>query len=449
MNKINGITLTGEIASWKYFSFPLTFHLLVYLYLSTQEQDGDSVTVSVRQLCRQFNGVTYKELRVAFQHLVDEGIISACRKGRMTVVSFRQWHGLSGIMLPCGAQLEAQSGAQLRAQSELQPQPLNKGVSALSSKKKGAIKGAVTGANEGADENRAQLMTQLMAQSENLQPSENKPLETDTNTTKGAIEGAIEGANNRKGSLQKEKVSPTPPLNKKNSLPPKDQKNKKRLDDAFFEKVRTAFNSLAIGTAIRSCTKMSEERKQLVRNFIDDYSVEDLDRLFAAVREAPRLYQGRSGKSIQFDTLFSPKFYVGIMEGSWSAPEPQPKKVSSLPEPPAQTVAPAASSSPQPTYKEQKKMERRKLLQGYIDAVVQNPKHVCLAMLMASYRNGELKELGLDWKPSIDSEVSQLEELNRQGQQIHAGAKKQSVSAQEMLAEDPDGLLARILSNNK
>ena len=70
-------------------------------------------------------------------------------------------------------------------------------------------------------------------------------------------------------------------------------------------------------------------------------------------------------------------------------------------------------------------------------------------MLMASYRSVELKELGLDWKQSIDSEVTQLEELNRQGQQIHAGAKKQSVSAQEMLAEDPDGLLARILSNNK
>ena len=397
MNKINGITLTGEIASWKYFSFPLTFHLLVYLYLSIQEQDGGSVAVSVRQLCRQFNGVSYKEIRVAFQHLVNEGIISVSKKGRMTVVSFRQWHGLSGIILPCGAQSEAQ----------------------------------------------------LRAQSENLQLTENEPLETSNDTSEGAIKGAIEGANNRKGSPKKEKVSPTPPLNKKKTTLPKDQKNKKRLDDAFFEKVRTAFNSLAIGTAIRSCTKMSEERKQMVRNFVDDYSIEDLDRLFAAVREAPRLYQGRSGKSIQFDTLFSPKFYVGIMEGSWSAPEPQPKKVSSLPEPPAQTVAPAASSSPQPTYKEQKKMERRKLLQGYIDAVVQNPKHVCLAMLMASYRNGELKELGLDWKPSIDSEVSQLEELNRQGQQIHAGAKKQSVSAQEMLAEDPDGLLARILSNNK
>ena len=441
MNKINGITLTGEIASWKYFSFPLTFHLLVYLYLSIQEQDGGSVAVSVRQLCRQFNGVSYKEIRVAFQHLVNEGIISVSKKGRMTVVSFRQWHGLSGIILPCGAQSEAQ----LRAQSENLQLTENEPLKTSNDTSEGAIEGAI----EGADKNGAQLRAQLRAQSENLQLTENEPLETSNDTSEGAIKGAIEGANNRKGSPKKEKVSPTPPLNKKKTTLPKDQKNKKRLDDAFFEKVRTAFNSLAIGTAIRSCTKMSEERKQMVRNFVDDYSIEDLDRLFAAVREAPRLYQGRSGKSIQFDTLFSPKFYVGIMEGSWSAPEPQPKKVSSLPEPPAQTVAPAASSSPQPTYKEQKKMERRKLLQGYIDAVVQNPKHVCLAMLMASYRNGELKELGLDWKPSIDSEVSQLEELNRQGQQIHAGAKKQSVSAQEMLAEDPDGLLARILSNNK
>ena len=392
MSKTDGIIITGAISEWKYFNFPLTFHLLAYLYIHAQEQEDATVTVSVRQLARQFK-TTYKEMRVALNHLIGERIISVSRKAGLSVITFSQWNSLNGIIIPYRAHKGAHKGAQV----------------------------------------------------ENSQPTENEVLRMMCEDTEGAHEGAHEGARNRKGSQKKEKVSPTPPIKSKESTPPKDQKNKKiRFSDDFFEKVRVAFNALAIGTAIRSCTKMSDERKQLVRNFVDDYSVEDIDRLFSAVREAPRLYKGRSGKSIQFDTLFSPKFYVGIMEGSWSAPEPQPNVVSSLPEPPAQTET-ADSSLPQPTYKERKKNERRELLRGYIEDFKKNPKSSCGKLLMAVYNNGELKELGLDWKPSVDSDIQQLEELNKQGQKIHSSSNKKSASAAEVIADDPNGLLARII----
>ena len=392
MSKTDGIIITGAISEWKYFNFPLTFHLLAYLYIHAQEQEDATVTVSVRQLARQFK-TTYKEMRVALNHLIGERIISVSRKAGLSVITFSQWNSLNGIIIPYRAQQGAHKGAQV----------------------------------------------------ENSQPTENEVLRMMCEDTEGALKGALKGARNRKGSQKKEKVSPTPPIKSKESTPPKDQKNKKiRFSDNFFEKVRVAFNALAIGTAIRSCTKMSDERKQLVRNFVDDYSVEDIDRLFAAVREAPRLYKGRSGKSIQFDTLFSPKFYVGIMEGSWSAPEPQPNVVSSLPEPPAQTET-ADSSLPQPTYKERKKNERRELLRGYIEGFKKNPKSSCGKILMAAYNNGELKELGLDWKPSVDSDLQQLEELNKQGQKIHSSSNKKSASAAEVIADDPNGLLARII----
>lgn len=392
MSKTDGIIITGAISEWKYFNFPLTFHLLAYLYIHAQEQEDATVTVSVRQLARQFK-TTYKEMRVALNHLIGERIISVSRKAGLSVITFSQWNSLNGIIIPYRAHKGAHKGAQV----------------------------------------------------ENSQPTENEVLRMMCEDTEGAHEGAHEGARNRKGSQKKEKVSPTPPIKSKESTPPKDQKNKKiRFSDDFFEKVRVAFNALAIGTAIRSCTKMSDERKQLVRNFVDDYSVEDIDRLFSAVREAPRLYKGRSGKSIQFDTLFSPKFYVGIMEGSWSAPEPQPNVVSSLPEPPAQTET-ADSSLPQPTYKERKKNERRELLRGYIEGFKKNPTSSCGKILMAAYNNGELKELGLDWKPSVDSDIQQLEELNKQWQKIHSSSNKKSASAAEVIADDPNGLLARII----
>ena len=392
MSKTDGIIITGAISEWKYFNFPLTFHLLAYLYIHAQEQEDATVTVSVRQLARQFK-TTYKEMRVALNHLIGERIISVSRKAGLSVITFSQWNSLNGIIIPYRAHMRAHKGAQV----------------------------------------------------ENSQPTENEVLRMMCEDTDGAHEGAHEGARNRKGSQKKEKVSPTPPIKSKESTPPKDQKNKKiRFSDDFFEKVRVAFNALAIGTAIRSCTKMSDERKQLVRNFVDDYSVEDIDRLFSAVREAPRLYKGRSGKSIQFDTLFSPKFYVGIMEGSWSAPEPQPNVVSSLPEPPAQTET-SDSSLPQPTYKERKKNERRELLRGYIEDFKKNPKSSCGKLLMAVYNNGELKELGLDWKPSVDSDIQQLEELNKQWQKIHSSSNKKSASAAEVIADDPNGLLARII----
>ena len=392
MSKTDGIIITGAISEWKYFNFPLTFHLLAYLYIHAQEQEDATVTVSVRQLARQFK-TTYKEMRVALNHLIGERIISVSRKAGLSDITFSQWNSLNGIIIPYRAHKGAHKGAQV----------------------------------------------------ENSQPTENEVLRMMCEDTEGAHEGAHEGARNRKGSQKKEKVSPTPPIKSKESTPPKDQKNKKiRFSDDFFEKVRVAFNALAIGTAIRSCTKMSDERKQLVRNFVDDYSVEDIDRLFSAVREAPRLYKGRSGKSIQFDTLFSPKFYVGIMEGSWSAPEPQPNVVSSLPEPPAQTET-SDSSLPQPTYKERKKNERRELLRGYIEDFKKNPKSSCGKLLMAVYNNGELKELGLDWKPSVDSDIQQLEELNKQGQKIHSSSNKKSASAAEVIADDPNGLLARII----
>ena len=436
MSKTDGIIITGAISEWKYFNFPLTFHLLAYLYIHAQEQEDATVTVSVRQLARQFK-TTYKEMRVALNHLIGERIISVSRKAGLSVITFSQWNSLNGIIIP----YRAHKGAHKVAQVE-NSQPTENEVLRMMCED---TEGAHEGAHEGACKNGAHKGAHKVAQVENSQPTENEVLRMMCEDTEGAHEGAHEGARNRKGSQKKEKVSPTPPIKSKESTPPKDQKNKKiRFSDDFFEKVRVAFNALAIGTAIRSCTKMSDERKQLVRNFVDDYSVEDIDRLFSAVREAPRLYKGRSGKSIQFDTLFSPKFYVGIMEGSWSAPEPQPNVVSSLPEPPAQTET-ADSSLPQPTYKERKKNERRELLRGYIEDFKKNPKSSCGKLLMAVYNNGELKELGLDWKPSVDSDIQQLEELNKQWQKIHSSSNKKSASAAEVIADDPNGLLARII----
>ena len=436
MSKTDGIIITGAISEWKYFNFPLTFHLLAYLYIHAQEQEDATVTVSVRQLARQFK-TTYKEMRVALNHLIGERIISVSRKAGLSVITFSQWNSLNGIIIPYRAQQGAHKGAQVENSQPTENEVLRMMCEDTEGALKGALKGACkNGAHKGAHKG---------AQVENSQPTENEVLRMMCEDTEGALKGALKGARNRKGSQKKEKVSPTPPIKSKESTPPKDQKNKKiRFSDNFFEKVRVAFNALAIGTAIRSCTKMSDERKQLVRNFVDDYSVEDIDRLFAAVREAPRLYKGRSGKSIQFDTLFSPKFYVGIMEGSWSAPEPQPNVVSSLPEPPAQTET-ADSSLPQPTYKERKKNERRELLRGYIEGFKKNPKSSCGKILMAAYNNGELKELGLDWKPSVDSDLQQLEELNKQGQKIHSSSNKKSASAAEVIADDPNGLLARII----
>lgn len=432
MSKTNGIVITNDISSWKFFQYPVTFHLLSYIFLKAQEADGDAVVLSIRQLADQLHGVTYKELRVACNHLVADGIISIEKQNRLSLVRIRQWHALSSVVLPFKAQSGAQSLALQVADNQLahsnKPQP----------------KGAIKGANSGAIQNRAQSMAQSGAQSENPQLSDNQLQTSDSNKTKGAIEGAIEGANNRKVSPKKKKVSPEPPIKNKENTPSKDHTHKQKLDAAFFEKVRVAFNNLAMGTAIPTCTKMTESRKQLVRNFINDYSIEEIDTLFQIVRNSPRLCDGRSGKTIKFDVLFSEKYYVGIMEGSWSVPEPQQNKAKSLPKPAQPATQDVQSSTPTLSREER----RKAFLQSWVDTERSSKSKHGQDILMAAYKSGELQKFGITWQPSVDNDLQELSTLNQLGQQIQSASKQQSASAADIIAADPNGYLAKIINKN-
>ena len=269
VNKIpvdrDGIIITPEIASWRYYSHTATMRVLMHLCFATLGSESRSVSVSVRSLCRHLD-ISYKECRTAFRHLTAEGIISVEGNRSNSKVTIQQWHSLRHCLEP----YMAHQGAQTRAH------------------------------NEGTQTADSQYQTTATTQAE------------------GAPRGADKGAGNKKKKISPSPLSPTPPITVTSTEKNKTKKKKKGdFSKKFYDEVMEKFNSAFEGKGMPRVTRMSEQRCLAVHNFIADFSVEDIDRLISIAASTPALYDGRQGKRMVFDSLFNPKNYMGIMEGAW------------------------------------------------------------------------------------------------------------------------------------
>lgn len=415
----DGIAIIPDMMNWKYFSYPVTFQTLAFLALTAAGSRDGAIVVSVRDMARKLHNVTHKEIRIAMEHLQKESIISTEKQGRYTIVRFQQWHSLSRCLLPYTAQPMAQSEAQsqisqmLDTTESLQSLPLQRGT----------IKGTM----DGTIENGAQSRAQSRAQSQSLEMPVNTGTSEESENKKGAIEGANMGALVGKRNKKEKSAPPTPPTKKETNK----EKGRKKIktDGAFFENLKERFNALFRGTKIPECTRMTDDRKLLVKHFIDDYSIEAIETLLQKVAASTDLMNPKRKGNTPFNWIFTPKNYTDIMEGSYDDFEPQQKEKQ------AQSLQPIQVQPQHIETKEERekrlRQEHRNRLQGLANLAM-SPKAGTFAKnaAMDAYKSGTFKEFGIDFTPPSAAVPD---------------ASPSGASAADIINSDPEGYLASIL----
>ena len=313
VNKIpvdrDGIIITPEIASWRYYSHTATMRVLMHLCFAALGSESRSVSVSVRSLCRHLD-ISYKECRTAFRHLTEEGIISVEGNRSNSKVTIQQWHSLRHCLEP----YMAHQGAQTRAHNEGTQTADSQYQTTATTQAEGVPRGA----DKGAGKNMAHQGAQTRAHNEGTQTADSQHQTPTSTQAEGAPRGADKGAGNKKKKISPSPLSPTPPITVTSTEKEKTKKKKKGdFSQKFYDEVMEKFNSAFEGKGMPRVTRMSEQRCLAVHNFIADFSVEDIDRLISIAASTPALYDGRQGKRMVFDSLFNPKNYMGIMEGAW------------------------------------------------------------------------------------------------------------------------------------
>ena len=407
----DGIAIIPDMMNWKYFSYPVTFQTLAFLALTAAGSRDGAIVVSVRDMAKQLHNVTYKEVRIAMEHLQKESIISTEKQGRHTIVRFQQWHSLSRCLLPYTAHSEAQSEAQSAVMQLLESQAV--GMDSQTTK------GAISGALKGAIENGAQSR----AQSQSLETPANTDVSEDSENGKGANMGALVGKRNKK----EKSLSPAP-LSKKENNKEKGRK-KIKTPDGFFEELKERFNALFRGTKIPQCTRMTDDRKLLVKHFIDDYSIEAIETLLQKVAASTDLMNPKRKGNTPFNWIFTPKNYTDIMEGSYDDFEPQQKEQQVQPQQQPIQEEPQHVETREEREKRQLQ-EYRNRLQGLADLAMRpDAGHITRNAAMDAYKSGKFKEFGIDFTPP-----SEVPDTSPSG-----------ASAADIINSDPEGYLASIL----
>lgn len=412
----DGITIIPDIMNWKYFSYPVTFQTLAFLALTAAGSRDGAIVVSVRDMAKQLHNVSHKEIRTAMEHLQKESIISTEKQGRYTIVRFQQWHSLSRCILPYQAQSMAQSEAQseilqmLSDTGSLKPQPHQTGT--------------INGTFDGTIKNRAQSWAQSWAQSQSVETPVNTSCLEVSEETEGTINGTINGTLVGKRNNKEKGPSPTPPTKKETNK----EKGRKKIKtpDGFFEKLKERFNTLFRGTKIPECTRMTDDRKLLVKHFIDDYSIEDVETLLQKVLASTDLMNPKRKGNTPFNWIFTPKNYTDIMEGSYDDFEPQQKD---------RQVQPQQQVQVQPEREETTEERKKRLwqqehdrLQGIANlAMSPEAGKMTLGAAKGLYECGKFREYGIIYTPPDEK------------------PQPSTASAADIINSDPEGYLASIL----
>lgn len=446
--KTDGYIFTPELLQWRYFHRPVVVQVLIHVLLSSAHNEASAATLSYRDLALQLH-TTVKTIRVAIDVLIAEKIITKCSAPRAsTKLYVNSSHPLSHCIIPWqrdqGAQVTANFGAQIGAQSRAQIQssevPLNKGDSEDSETSKGTDKGTDKGTNRAQSRAQpkqgAQPRAQSRAQISHSETPLNKGDSEDLEMVKGTDKDIAKGTEVREKKQIKENLSPETPIKenkqRKEKAHPQTQKKEKEKKsgdaETQFSEVLRLFNRLFLGTQVKPISKMTPDRKKLVAKFISDYSFEDIEPMLRKALDSD-LLSGRKdgGCYISFNWLFNPKNYEPLMEGTFDNPtiaasaekkpsKPQQKKT---PSPPPSDGSLSIGERWKLAQQSQQSAEayrdkvNRSIILGHIDNLKKHPQDKqALQSLERFYREGTIQRLGIEWTPPVEEKTKNLLDLD-------------------------------------
>lgn len=447
--KTDGYIITPELLQWKFFHRPVVVQVLIHVLLSSAHNEASVAVLSYRDLAMQLH-TTPKAVRIAIDTLVKEKIITKCSSPRSsTLVYVNSSHPLSHCVIPwqnpLGAQSTAQFGALLGAQIDKSQISDDQGCRIYYQDDRGTDRDKKRAHSRAQQKGGAQGEAQIGAQINNLQTSVNKGVASDNRHSKGTDKDIGKGTLARKGKKEtketKENLSPTPPLKEKKEkkersqksplpLSQKKEKEKKSVsDEERLSGVLRLFNQLFIGSQVKTISKITPERRQMVMRFVEDHGYDAIEPMFRKALASDLLMGRTDGRcSISFNWLFTQEKYTALMEGTYDNPSlaaSASANTSRIKQGSMTNTTKPATEEDTPSigdrWKEAQRQGKpkddgtealRKRYLSYIDAAAGDPRGSMAKMVREAYDNGTLAELGIVWNPSVEEESQSLLDLD-------------------------------------
>lgn len=446
--KTDGYIITPELLQWKYFHRPVVVQVLIHVLLSSAHNEASVTVLSYRDLAMQLH-TTPKAVRIAIDTLVKEKIFTKCSSPRScTMIYVNSSHPLSHCVIPwqnpLWAQSTAQIGALLGAQIVNSQISGNQGCRVYYQDDRGTDWGKKRTQPRAQQKSGAQEKAQIGAQINNLQTSINKGVTSESPITRGTDKDIEKGTLARKGKKEtketKENISPDPPLkekkekkerSQKSPLPLSQKKEKEKekksvSDEERLSGVLRLFNQLFIGSQVKTISKITPERRQMVMRFVEDHGFDAIEPMFRKALASDLLMGRTDGRcSISFNWLFTQEKYTALMEGTYDNPSLKASasaktsriEQGSTPDSTTEDAAPSIGDRWKEAQRQGKPKDDgtealRKRYLSYIEAAAGDPRGSMAKMVREAYDNGTLAELGIVWNPSVEEESQSLLDLD-------------------------------------
>ena len=144
--------------------------------------------------------------------------------------------------------------------------------------------------------------------------------------------------------------------------------------------------------------QLTDTRKRIIGQCVRLRGRGTVDAMFARLADSYYYFQqGSKGFRGDFTKLWSPKVFDMVLEGSF-VPRQQKKE-----EKPQQQKAKETVEAYE--FEARPRQERKAQLEGMVGIVEKTPDSWCRKVLVQAYESGELRQLGIDWKPNIQQSV--------------------------------------------
>lgn len=163
------------------------------------------------------------------------------------------------------------------------------------------------------------------------------------------------------------------------------------VTDADCQAWLRRYNGIAQRHGYPPCTGITTKRRLYITQRVREKGRGSVDIMFERLAESDYFFaDGSHGFRGDFTNLWTADVYAKVIEGYYI---PRRKKQEQEPKKAVGTIDAGVSAKPQ-------RQSRREFLLEWVEAQKREPTAMGLRLLTACYESGELRELGIDWKPN-------------------------------------------------
>lgn len=169
-----------------------------------------------------------------------------------------------------------------------------------------------------------------------------------------------------------------------------------QIDDFFVSEYdcrqwMQQYNQIAASFGAKPADQLNSKRRLLIGQRVRERGRGSVDVLFQQLARSAYFFgEGSRGYRGDFTNLWTQDVYTKVCEGYY-IPQAKSKR---------QEAKSKVVEVREHEYKTEPRMGQKEKYEALVAVVAKNPNSHCLPTLKAAYESGELRELGIDWKPN-------------------------------------------------